>query len=732
MAIDRPTFHESWYRVVGVRPGLRSVVQSYRQHYRGRMWHVLRDPTNNQFFRVNEPAYHFLGLLDGERTVGDAWEVCMDHLGDDAPTQWEAIELLGQLYAGNLLSADLPPDAEGLFARYKKRRRREVGGYLMNLLFARIPIFDPDRILDRWVGVFGMAFTKGGFAVWLAIVTMGAYFLVSKWEALIAGADPQLLLKPENLGWFYVCFWLAKGIHEFGHGFACKRFGVRTHSGGEVHTMGIMFLVMFPFPYVDASSAWAFRSKWHRIMVSAAGMYVELVIASFAAAVWALTPDGTLINTLAYNVIFIASVSTLFFNGNPLLRFDGYYILSDGLEMPNLYNRSKQYLYYLVRKFVYGAQRARPPSHLSNERLWLSFYAIAAAIYRVFIFVGILLYVSDKFFFIGTIFAISGLIGWFVVPIGKWIKYLATSGELDRSRTRAIGLSVVFFSLVFIIVGQVPWWDNARAIGVVEPRDLAVVHVATDGLVESALLSGVSVKRGRDNLIVASNKELQAELAAAWALTEQTDARLRQARSDTQIALAQSLSKQKSALTARIAHIERQIEGLSLDPAIDGQWISPGADRLDGMFVRRGQQIGMIASVDDLIIRAIADQADGPQIEREMPAGSEVTVRVQGRPDIEFSGTIRKVSQAGQEQLPSAALGYLAGGEVLVSTDDPQGRKAAEPFFEVHIDPDQADLKQYELMSGQRVVVRFKMPRKPLIVQWVRDISRMVQQRFKK
>ena len=133
---------------------------------------MLRDPTNNQFFRVNEPAYHFLGLLDGERTVGDAWEVCMDHLGDDAPTQWEAIELLGQLYAGNLLSADLPPDAEGLFARYKKRRRREVGGYLMNLLFARIPIFDPDRILDRWVGVFGMAFTKGGFAVWLAIVTI--------------------------------------------------------------------------------------------------------------------------------------------------------------------------------------------------------------------------------------------------------------------------------------------------------------------------------------------------------------------------------------------------------------------------------------------------------------------------------------------------------------------------------------------------------------------------------
>ena len=174
MPVDRPTFSESWYRVAQLSPRLRSSVQIHRQYFRGQMWHVIQDPANNQFFRLNEAAYRFVALLDGRRNVAQTWQICNEQLGDNAPTQGEAIQLLGQLYSSNLLQAELAPDAEGLFNRYKKRVGREVRGYLMNLLFIRIPILDPDRFLNAWVGIIGRIFTWYGFVIWLALIVRGA------------------------------------------------------------------------------------------------------------------------------------------------------------------------------------------------------------------------------------------------------------------------------------------------------------------------------------------------------------------------------------------------------------------------------------------------------------------------------------------------------------------------------------------------------------------------------
>ena len=151
MAVDRPTFHESWYRVAQTRPRLLSSVQVYRQHFRGQMWYVLENPSNNQYSRISDEAYRFIGMLDGRRTVSQVWRICNEQLADRAPTQGEVIQLLGQLHSVNLLYADLPPDSESLFNRYRKRVGREVRGQLMNLLFIKIPLIDPDHFLDLWV-----------------------------------------------------------------------------------------------------------------------------------------------------------------------------------------------------------------------------------------------------------------------------------------------------------------------------------------------------------------------------------------------------------------------------------------------------------------------------------------------------------------------------------------------------------------------------------------------------
>ena len=342
MSVERPTFSESWYRVADLHPRLRSTVQIHRQHFRGRTWHVVQDPTSNQFFRLNESAYHFVGMLDGLRTVGEVWRVCNEELGDSAPTQNEAVQLLGQLYTSNLLLGDLPPDAQTLFERYRKRVRREIQGRLVSFLFIRIPLLDPDHFLDSFVGVFGRVFTLFGFVLWIALMATGVYFLTGRSAELFDRANK--VFDPNNLLWLYASFVLVKAFHEFGHAFSCKKFGKDAGSGGEVHVMGIMLLVFMPLPYVDASSAWALRRKYRRVIVGTAGMMVELGIAALAAIIWASTAQGAPIHKIAYNVMFIASVSTLLFNANPLLRYDGYYILSDLLEIPNLAQRSKDYL----------------------------------------------------------------------------------------------------------------------------------------------------------------------------------------------------------------------------------------------------------------------------------------------------------------------------------------------------------------------------------------------------
>ncbi len=246
MPVDRPTFSESWYRVAKLCPRLRSTVQVHRQYFRGQMWHVLQDPGSNQFFRLNEAAYYFVALLDSKKTRAEAWQICMENLGDMAPTQQEAIQLLGQLYTSNLIQAELPPDAEGLFRRYRKRVGREVKGYLMNFLFIRIPLFDPDHFLDRWVGLFGKLFTVYGFIAWIIIIGTGLFFIAGRTSELANRASG--VLDPENLPLLYLSFLFIKIFHAFGHAFACKKFGKQTGTGGELHVMAVMFLVFTPLP----------------------------------------------------------------------------------------------------------------------------------------------------------------------------------------------------------------------------------------------------------------------------------------------------------------------------------------------------------------------------------------------------------------------------------------------------------------------------------------------------
>ncbi|MEM6457805.1 MAG: PqqD family peptide modification chaperone [Planctomycetota bacterium] len=731
MAFDRPTYDESWHRVADTRPRLRPTVQAVRQTFRGRTWHVLLDPGNNQHFRVSAAGHRFVGMLDGRRTVQDVWEAVGNQLGDEAPTQGEALKLLGQLHTSNLLDRDLPPDARRMFERRQKRVRKEVGGYFKNILFARVPIWDPDRFLNRWSPAVDWVFGPVGVVLWVVLIGVGVWSVLGRGDELWSQGGN--VLSPANLPWLYACFVGIKALHELGHAFACKRFGRQRHGRGEVHTVGIMLMVLTPVPYVDATSAWALPSKWQRAFVGAAGMYAELAVAAAAAVVWSQTAEGTLAHGLAYNLIFIAGVSTILFNANPLIKFDGYYILSDLIEMPNLNQRSTRYLTYLVRRYVYGVRQLLNPAHLRSEKLVFVVYGLAALAYRIFLGVVIVMFVADKLFFVGALLAIMAVVGYVVVPASKLLHYVTASAEPARVRGRAVLATLAMAGVPVALLALVPVPDRPRASGVLEARQRVVVHAEAGGKLTHLAPTGAAVAAG-DVLFRAESPQLEARVRELEARQQALRMRYQQAitgePSEQQVLIRQIAATQEMLDRAR-----QDRDALTAHAPFAGVWTADLDDDVRGHHLQRGDTVGVLRRVGDPVVRVAADQFEGPRL---AAADDRVEVRLAGRPDTHFRGRVVEALPAGQRRLPSAALGQPAGGPIAVDPADTEGRLAVEPFFAFRVDPVGADpldatgrpITAYRLADHQRLVVRFELPPRPLLSQWVRRARQALQQRF--
>jgi putative peptide zinc metalloprotease protein len=278
-------------------------------------------------------------------------------------------------------------------------------------------------------------------------------------------------------------------------------------------------------------------------------------------------------------------------------------------------------------------------------------------------------------------------------------------------------------------LGLEPDPDRGRAEGVAEPEAVAMIYAQVDGFVSEVTPSGRDVAPDGAPLIVAQNVELETERERLLARRRLTELERDRASLD-EFALTQSLDQRLAAIDDQIAQVDRRLASLSIRAPERGLWIAPDVERLRGAHVKRGDAIGLVASTDRILVRAVADQSLGPRIEPEIGAGGAVEIRLRGRPDLIVHGRVRDVLPAGLQRLPSAALGYAAGGLTPVAADDESGMTSAEPFFEVRIDVDEATGRAGALCSGQRVVVRFEMPARPLAVQWIRSLRQLLQRRF--
>lgn len=716
MARNSKTFSESWHRIVDQKIALRANVKVRKQYFRGEPWYVLQDPFNNQFFRLRPGAHSFIQCLRQDRTVGEVWEDCLARDPDGVPGQEEVIHLLSQLHFASLLYYENPSDSANLFDRYKRRKQRELKSKLLSIMFFRLPLFDPDRLLKRCMPVTRLLINYWAGLVWLGVVGFAVKLVFDRFDEVTSQA--QGVLAPDNLFFLYLGLVLIKSLHEFGHAVVCR------HYGGEVHTMGIMFLIFTPIPYMDATSSWSFRSRWERAFVGGAGMIVEVFAAGLATFVWAYTGPG-LIHSLAYNIMFIASVSTVLFNANPLLRFDGYYILSDLLDIPNLHTRARQYLRHLIEHYLFAYRDSISPVETRREASWLAAFGILSGIYRVVVFTGIILFVADQFLLAGLIMAVICIISWGVVPLFKFVQYLATSPRLARSRVRATAISLGTLGGVVLFLAIFPFPNRFRAPGVVEAVHHIQVVNQTAGYLEAVLeRPGSAVETGRQ-LLRLRDQELGLEIRAAEAQREETKAleKLAMYRSPADL---EPIRKRMDAVEEKLANLRHRQQALVVRSSQPGTWVSPRCDEMVGTWIPRGTKLGEVVNPEQFRFSAVVSQDDVANLFAGQFQHAEV--RLHGQDGRNLQVKSYEIIPFQHERLPSAALGWRSGGEVPVSASDDTGLAAAEPFFliyaELAADP------EVTFLHGCSGKIRFSMHPEPLLAQWTRSLRQLLQKRY--
>lgn len=697
-----------WYRVAALKPALRPHVRLHRHRYRGERWYVLQDEATGQFYRFSPQAYQLIGLMNGERTLQALWEAACMRLGDAMPSQDEVIRLLSQLFEANAVTTDVVPQIASLRERQRTMRRRELLQRFKSPLAIRLPLLDPDRWIGATAPVVAALFTRWAALGWLLTVAIAGVLAAVHWPALTLDVADRVLAL-ENVLVIALVYPVVKTLHELGHAYAVKRWG------GEVHEIGIMLLVFFPVPYVDASAASAFANKWQRMLVGGAGIIVELFIAAVAMIAWTFMEPG-LARSVAFNTMLIAGVSTVFFNGNPLLRFDAYYVLADFLELPNLASRATKYLGFLIKRYLFGVESLRDSATSWRERAWLVTYAIASFCYRLMIMALITLVVISKFFFIGVLLAMWSAYVTLIGPTLRTMSKPVTDPDLRRQPLRTGAVLAGAAALLVLALAVVPMPYMTYVQGVALPQQGAQVRAEADGfLVQAPPAAAIDVQAG-EVLARFDDPALEARVLALAAQVKEARAQL--AAADDQVEAG--LRREILALhEAELAQAQQRQAQLTVSSSQAGTFVPSDPDaHLPGRFLARGALLGYVVQQDRLPTTALVSEMD---IDAVRHRTREIEVRLASRSERSLKARVRRIVPASTQALPSLVLAVEGGGQVALDPEATDQPRTFQPHFHVILDVDDAPAT----MLNERVHVLFRHEHEPLLGRLSRAVRRV-------
>jgi putative peptide zinc metalloprotease protein len=700
-------FSQHWFRISDLHPQIRSHVHLERHCYRSEVWYVLKDPISGRTHRVNTNAYQVVGRLDGRRSVQEIWDTCIAQLGEDAPSQGEMIELLGTLGDADLIQTEATPDVAQLFERREKRARTQAKQKLNPLAF-KVALGNPSKLLELFVPIFSLLLRPSVVVLWLLAIGIALLFAGANWQELFTYSRINMQ-SPRMLVLMWLAYPLAKLLHEFAHGLSVRAWG------GEVKEFGVTLLAFFPVPYVDVSSASAFRSKHHRVFVSLIGVMSELFLAVLAFSLWLNITDGIL-REFCFSVMLTCTISTLLVNGNPLMKFDAYYALSDQLESPGLAPRSSELLIYHAKKIILGVKNASQPSIAAGERGWLLTYGCSALIYRLVVAIGLGTWIATFSMSLAILFFVWSFFTLLLMPGVKFLKYLLASPAILR-RSRALLGTATLAIIVSGLLGWMPLPHSTQSEGVVWVPEESKLRTQSDGFVQKLLVRDQATVRKGDPILQLDDPVLRSDKLRAQARLDALEANF-------QLALSKSASETGALkddierLKQELSRYDARIELLTLRATASGNLALARANDLAGAYLAKGTVIGHVIEPGKTVIRAVLTQSDVGLVRDQT---TKIEVRLAEQNFVPKTGTILNQTPASTRELPSAALSDKGGGTFTTDPNDEHGLQLQLPVFVVDVQLNDEPLKRI----GGRAWVLFDHGSQPLAMQWARSLKQV-------
>ncbi len=692
-----------------------------RHHYQGTGYWVVKEPVGLQYFRFHDEEYFILGLLDGHVSLQQIKDGFEQRFAPQKITFGDLQQFIGMLHRSGLVISNAPGQGKALKVRGQTKKRKELVGKFTNIFAIRFRGFDPERILNFLLPWFGWIFTVPALICFSLFFLSAAILLGSQYETVYARL-PSFHQFFAADRWLYLGATMAvvKVLHEFGHGLSCKKFG------GECHEIGAMLLVFTPCLYCNVSDSWMLPNKWKRVWIGAAGIYVELILAAIAAYIWYFSEPG-LLNDLCLNMMFLNLVSTVLVNGNPLLRFDGYYILMDALEIPNLRQKATEVLKRWFQKTCLGLELQDDPFLPKRNQALFAIYTIASVIYRwvvVFSICWFLIKVLEPYGLqsIGRMIAVAGFSGLIVQPIIQSWKFIRTPGRLAKVKRRPLFTSLGILAVVLAAVVYIPLPHRIHTPFEIRPTRAGAVYAGVPGQIIRTVKAGTLVRTG-DELAVLQNLDLNLRLTELIGQEKEAVAKLRnlqlrsradqtlKAQLETQVELIESLHQLQEKTQEEINRLvvvakrdgvvipppEKQAQGG--DGRLPGWSGSPLSDYNRGALLTAEDLICEIGSPTELEAVLIVDQGDVQLVD----VGQWVDMKLESSRIDTFSGTIAEKSQT-EIRSTSASLALQTGGDLQTEIDPETGQaKPRNVSYQVRVPLENVDLT---LRPGYRGVAK--------------------------
>lgn len=566
---------------------------------------AIQDPVNNRFYRIGWLEYECL-----LRWPGDPAKIA-DDIADSTPlaVSVEQVEEFGQFLERNNLVRPTPQVAQRLKQQMNAPGWRHWKWWLHHYLFVRIPLVRPDRVLSRMLPWVEPLFTRTALILLLCATVLGLILVMRQWDVFTHSVLD--LVSPSGLAGFLVALIVSKTLHELGHALVTTRQGLR------VAHMGVAFIVLWPMLYTDTGESWRLRSNRQRLAISSAGVATEMAIAGLATLAWAILDDGAARQGMLY-LATTAWILSLALNVSPFMRFDGYFILSDLLDFPNLHERAGAMAKHWLRRSVLGLQDPYPEVLRPSTRRALVVFAIATWLYRLMVFLAIAWAVYTFFFKLLGVFLMVVEVIWFILrPIGQELAvWKQRWPEVKAARRYRLFGGV----LVILLLLAVPWRFDIRAPGAAHAERQQFVYAPFPARLESLGERGETVAAG-DVLASFSAPDLVAQQARSQSAMLALEHRLAGLMADdggpSQLqATLNRLAEQRAQWQA----LQEEAMRLNIRAEFSGLWLDVAHDLPPGSWVDVQTRLGVLYDPESWVIEVYVDQRDVEHIRPGAPA----------------------------------------------------------------------------------------------------------------